>query len=120
MDELPRFAGDSVKMLDMTYVLYPDRPCDLPLVHAKDMNGGFVRYGNGPHKLCWRTTLRKDVLIIDDLGESAAPVPISAYREAEITTPGIATIIRSNNDKKDFVPCPKSFGPDRWCRKNQY
>ena len=120
MDQLPRFAGDVVKMQDMTYALYPDRPCDLPLVHAKDMKGGFVRYGDGPHKLCWGTTLRNDVLIVDDLGETAPPVPISGYRVAEISTPGSATIIKSMENKKDYEPCPKSYGPDRWCRKGQY
>lgn len=120
LDPLPRFAGDTVKMMDMTYILYPDRPCDLPIVHAKDMNGGFVRYGDGPHKLCWGTTLRKTIVIVDDLGESAAPAPVSTYRKAEISQPGTAKIVESLDQKKDYAPCPKSYGPDRWCRKGQH
>lgn len=116
MDQLPRFAGDTVLLKDMSYVLYAARPCALPIVHAKDMLGGTVRYGDGEHKLCWGLTLRKYVVIVDDLGESEAPAPLSIYRAAEISGNGSAVIIKSMDNKKDYEPCPQ-LGPDRWCRK---
>lgn len=96
MDQLPRKAGDQVQLSEMSYVLYKERPCALPIVHAKDMRGGTVRYGEGVHKLCWGLTLRNDVVIVDDLGESQQAVPMSVYRPAELHGAGAAVITRSD------------------------
>lgn len=96
MDQVQRKVGDQVKLADMSYVLYKERPCTLPIVHAKDMRGGTVRYGDGLHKLCWGLTLRNDVVIVDDLGESAPAVPISVYRAAELRGEGLAEITKAN------------------------
>lgn len=116
LDQLPRFAGDQVKLEDMSYVLYKERPCSLPIVHAKDMRGGTVRYGDGLHKLCWGLTLRNEVITVDDLGESSAPAPMSVYRLAVLDNSGGATITKSALNKKNYEPCPQ-LGPDRWCPK---
>lgn len=116
LDQLPRFVGDQVKLMDMSYVLYKERPCKLPIVHAKDMLGGEVRYGDGVHQLCWGLTLRNDVVTVDDLGESSAPAPISVYRSAVVDKSGIATITKSALNRKDYEPCPQ-LGADRWCPK---
>lgn len=96
MDQSQRKPGDQVKLTDMSYVLYKDRPCALPIVHAKDMRGGTARYGDGLHKLCWGLTLRNDVVIVDDLGESAPAVPMSIYRAAELQGDGLAVITKAN------------------------
>lgn len=116
MDQLPRFVGDTVQLKDMSYVLYAKRPCALPLIHAKDMLGGRVLYGDGPHKVCWGMTLRNEIVVIDDFGESGQPAPEWVYRVAELNSNGTATIIKSKDNKKDYEPCP-NLGPDRWCRK---
>lgn len=96
MDQAQRKAGDQVQLSDMSYVLYKERPCSLPIVHAKDMRGGTVRYGDGLHKLCWGLTLRNDVVIVDDLGESAQAVPMSVYRAAELRGDTSAVITQTN------------------------
>lgn len=116
LDQLPRFAGDTVKLKDMSYALYPDRPCELPIVHAKDMRAGHVQYGDGQHKLCWGLTLRRDVVIVDDLGDSEPPYPLEIYRQAELRSAGTAVITKSMNNRKDYEPCPQ-LGADRWCKK---
>ncbi|MDF3936653.1 hypothetical protein [Pseudomonas citronellolis] len=96
MDQAQRKAGDQVNLADMSYVLYKERPCGLPIVHAKDMRGGTVRYGDGIHKLCWGLTLRSDVVVVDDLGESPQAVPMSVYRAAELRGDGSAVITKAN------------------------
>lgn len=116
MDQLPHFVGDTVRVVDMSYALYPDRPCELPIVHAKDMRAGYVQYGDGQHKLCWGLTLRRDVVIVDDLGDSEPPYPLDIYRQAELRGSGTAVITKSMDNRNDYEPCPQ-LGPDRWCRK---
>lgn len=96
MDQVQRKAGDQVQLSEVSYVLYKERACGLPIVHAKDMRGGTVRYGDGVHKLCWGLTLRNDVVIVDDLGESAPAVPMSVYRAAELRGEGTAVITKAN------------------------
>ncbi|MDG9858221.1 hypothetical protein N7403_30605 [Pseudomonas nitroreducens] len=116
LDQLPRFVGDQVNLVDMSYVLFKERPCLLPIVHAKDMLGGEVRYGDGVHKLCWGLTLRQEVIIVDDLGDSSPPAPISTYFSAILANNGTARITKSLYNKKNYEPCPQ-LGPDRWCQK---
>lgn len=116
MSQLAYFANDTVNLSEMSYILFVDRKCELPIIHAKDMNGGIVRYGNGPHKLCWGVTLSQEVIVVDDMGNTQNQGPLYVYMAGELLGDGSVKIVRSMHNKKDYEPCSKN-NDGRWCRK---
>lgn len=102
-------VGDRFQINAPMEVLYQDRKCDLPLVHAKDMRAYIFRAKDTLMRGCWGKTLDGTYVIVDQNGtvnNSAS----NAYVTAKTVNNSEAVVTASPNQgtayAKAMEMCP--------------
>ncbi|WP_371355598.1 hypothetical protein ACA087_00810 [Pseudomonas chlororaphis] len=105
-------VGDKFPITKPIEVLYKDRKCDLPLVHAKDMRAYlFSDSGSASGNLkrpvlslkgCWGTHLDGSYVIVRQDG-SQSYAPPNAYVTANLSENGTATVTASPNQGSRYA-----------------
>lgn len=98
-------VGDKFPITAPQEVLYQERKCELPLVHAKDMRAYSFKSGAGPAlalKGCWGKHLDGSYIVVaQDGSESVAPP--NAYVTADLAKNGAATVTASPNQGSRYA-----------------
>lgn len=104
--------GDKFPISVPMEVLYRDRPCKLPIVHAKDMRAYHLSIEGSdlPGKKnpsvsmegCWGNTLDGSYMVIREDG-SQDRMPPNAYVSASLGRDGMATVVKSPNQGTAFA-----------------
>lgn len=98
-------VGDKFPITTPQEVLYGDRQCDLPLVHAKDMRAYSFKSGAGPAlalKGCWGKHLDGSYVVVRQDG-SQNYAPPNAYVTAELSNSGTAIVTKSPNQGTPYA-----------------
>ncbi|MDH0287671.1 hypothetical protein N7414_00980 [Pseudomonas sp. GD04087] len=88
-----RYVGDEFNAREAKQVLYQDRPCQLPIVNAKDMHE-YASPITHPSKACWGRLLGGDVVVVFDDGYTLK-MPESAFVTATVDKTGQARVTKS-------------------------
>jgi len=105
-------VGDKFPISAPMEVLYADRECKLPLVHAKDMRAYQVniRASNEPSRKhpavamdgCWGRLAGNSYVVVREDG-SQETMPPNAYVTASLSGDGTATVTKSPNQGTAFA-----------------
>lgn len=105
-------VGDKFPITAPMEVLYKDRACKLPIVHAKDMRAYHleIKGSDLPGKKnpavsmagCWGSTLDGSYIVIREDG-STDKMPPNAYVSASLGRDEVATVFKSPNQGTAFA-----------------
>ncbi|MWK54693.1 hypothetical protein GO594_01765 [Pseudomonas otitidis] len=102
-------AGDIFSVESPIEVLYLERACELPIVHAKNMRNYIFQSGNTRIKGCWGKLLNGNYLLINQDGTQELR-PANAYSQATTISAKEAKITYSPNQgsawAKAMEMCP--------------
>lgn len=102
-------VGDRFQINAPMEVLYQDRKCDLPLVHAKDMRAYLFRAKDTVMRGCWGKTLDGTYVIVDQNG-TVSNSASNAYVTAKTVSGSEAVVTVSPNQgtayAKAMEMCP--------------